>query len=54
MEGSLEDGSGGPLDLKYHLIKIYTDRSHSLEATLTPSSHTDDPLDFRMSWFIYR
>jgi hypothetical protein len=53
-EGCLDDGQGAPLDIKYHILKLYSDRSHSLESTLTPSSHTSDPLDFRASWFIYR
>ena len=34
-------------DIKYHLLRLYTDRSHSLERTLNSSSHTTDHLDCR-------
>ncbi len=39
-------------DVKYHLLKLYTDRSHPLEVALDPFTHTRDPLDFRLSWFL--
>jgi len=55
-EGSVEPGNtnSSPLDIKYHLIKLYSDRSHKLESVLSPTSHTSDLLDFRKSWLIYR
>ncbi len=41
-------------DVKYHLLKLYTNRSHPMEVVLDPETHTPDPLDFRLSWFLYR
>jgi len=51
-----EEGEGGtqPLDLKYHLIKLYSDRSHRLESVLAPTTHTADQLDYRTSWLVAR
>ena len=42
------------LDVKYHLLRLYTRRSHSLEAVLNPATHTADPLDHRTSWLLGR
>ncbi len=42
----------GPFDIKYHLLKLYTDRSHSLECVLDPETHTSDPLDYSLSWLL--
>jgi nuclear pore complex protein Nup98-Nup96 len=49
-----EEGVGGPLDIKYHLLRLYADRSHSLESLLSPASHTPDQLDTRLSWLLYQ
>ncbi|ALC47795.1 Nup98-96, partial [Drosophila busckii] len=39
-------------DLRYHLLQLYSKRVHSLEQTLNPITHTDDPMDFRLSWLL--
>jgi nuclear pore complex protein Nup98-Nup96 len=44
----------GPSDLCYQLVRLYTDRSAGLEVLLAPASHTPDPLDYRLSWFLHR
>ncbi len=49
-----EEEGGGPLDIKYHLLRLYADRSHSLESLLSPASHTPDQLDTRLSWLLYQ
>ncbi|XP_023336271.1 nuclear pore complex protein Nup98-Nup96 [Eurytemora carolleeae] len=54
-QGNIDGEDGGKaLDLKYHLIKLYSDRSHKLESVLAPTTHTANQLDFSSSWFIYR
>lgn len=41
--------SGTPIyDLRYHLLQLYSKRTHSLEETLNPITHTSDPMDFRL------
>lgn len=35
-------------DLKYHILKLYSKRSHSMESLLNPATHTDDPMDYRL------
>lgn len=45
--------SGNPIqDIRFHLLKLYSKRSHRLEALLNPATHTADPMDFRLSWFL--
>ncbi|XP_053682559.1 nuclear pore complex protein Nup98-Nup96 [Sabethes cyaneus] len=39
-------------DIRFHLLKLYSKRSHPLEALLNPATHTPDPLDYRLSWFL--
>ncbi|XP_052837184.1 LOW QUALITY PROTEIN: nuclear pore complex protein Nup98-Nup96 [Drosophila gunungcola] len=39
-------------DLRYHLLQLYSKRTHSLEETLNPITHTADPMDFRLSWLL--
>lgn len=39
-------------DIRFHLLKLYSKRSHPLESLLNPVTHTPDPLDFRLSWFL--
>ncbi|XP_055550074.1 nuclear pore complex protein Nup98-Nup96 [Wyeomyia smithii] len=39
-------------DIRFHLLKLYSKRSHPMEALLNPATHTPDPLDFRLSWFL--
>ncbi|XP_053680653.1 nuclear pore complex protein Nup98-Nup96 [Anopheles nili] len=45
--------NNGPIhDLRFHLLKLYSKRSHPLEPLLNPASHTADPVDYRLSWFL--
>ncbi|XP_038105897.1 nuclear pore complex protein Nup98-Nup96 [Culex quinquefasciatus] len=39
-------------DIRFHLLKLFSVRSHPLEALLNPATHTSDPSDFRLSWFL--
>ena len=34
-------------DVKFHLLKLYCQRSHPLEVLLSPKTHTPDHLDHR-------
>uniref|UniRef100_A0A914XMM5 Nuclear pore complex protein Nup98-Nup96 n=1 Tax=Plectus sambesii TaxID=2011161 RepID=A0A914XMM5_9BILA len=40
-------------DLCYHLVKLFVDRSHSLEAVLNPDAYADDPFDYHLSWHLW-
>lgn len=39
-------------DVRFHLLKLYSIRSHPLEVLLNPSTHTADAMDFRLSWLL--
>ncbi|XP_052868912.1 nuclear pore complex protein Nup98-Nup96 [Anopheles cruzii] len=39
-------------DVRFHLLKLYSRRSHPLEPLLNPASHTADPTDYRLSWLL--
>lgn len=39
-------------DIRYHILKLYSKRSHSLEKLLNPATHTEDTMDFRLSWLL--
>lgn len=39
-------------DIRFHLLKLYSKRSHRMEALLNPATHTTDCIDFRLSWFL--
>lgn len=39
-------------DVRYHLLQLYSKRSHPLESLLNPATHTVDPMDFRLSWLL--
>ena len=43
-----------PHDIKYHLLKLYSDRAYALEKIITPATHTYDQLDHRLGWFVVR
>ncbi|TRY63912.1 hypothetical protein TCAL_05590 [Tigriopus californicus] len=43
---------GRTFDVSYHLLKLYTNRSHPLESILTPATHTSDCLDYRLAWLL--
>lgn len=35
-------------DLRYHLLQMFSKRSHPLESLLNPATHTSDPMDYRL------
>ena len=35
-------------DMSYHLLSLYTDRTHALHALLDPSTVTPNTLDYRL------
>lgn len=39
-------------DIRYHILKLYSKRSHSMEKLLNPATHTADFMDFRLSWLL--
>lgn len=39
-------------DLCFHLLKLYCTGDHAFGVLLNPSTHTTDPLDYRLSWLI--
>ncbi|XP_018566135.1 nuclear pore complex protein Nup98-Nup96 [Anoplophora glabripennis] len=39
-------------DVIYHVLKLYKTRVHRLSSVLNPATHTDDPLDYRLSWLL--
>nr|CAD7426062.1 unnamed protein product [Timema monikensis] len=41
-------------DLCFHLLKLYSSRSHPLDQLLNPATHTSDPLDYRLCWFLFQ
>lgn len=44
-----ETSSGQQIwDLCFHLLKLYSSRSHPLNQLLNPATHTSDPLDYRL------
>lgn len=50
---STGDDEAHPLyDLRYHILQLYSKRSHPLENLLDPLNHTADFMDFRLSWLL--
>ncbi|XP_059611936.1 nuclear pore complex protein Nup98-Nup96 [Phlebotomus argentipes] len=48
-----EVNSASPIqDMRYHLLKLYSKRSHRIETLLNPATHTADSMDFRLSWLL--
>ncbi|XP_075227929.1 nuclear pore complex protein Nup98-96 [Lycorma delicatula] len=48
-----ETTSGQALfDVSYHLLCLFSFRSHPLERLLNPATHTSDPIDYRLSWLL--
>ena len=47
-----DDENASVCDLKFHLMKLYSNRSHPLESIVTPTTHTPDQLDHRQGWFV--
>ncbi|XP_069129368.1 nuclear pore complex protein Nup98-Nup96-like isoform X2 [Argopecten irradians] len=41
-------------DTCYHLLKLYSQRSHNLQPLLNPSSSTSSHLDYRLSWHLHQ
>ena len=47
----LETSSEQPVwDMCFHLLKLYSSRSHPLDQLLNPATHTRDPLDYRLRY----
>ncbi|KAJ8954478.1 hypothetical protein NQ314_007084 [Rhamnusium bicolor] len=42
----------GSFDVLYHILMLYKTRVHRLSSVLNPATHTDDPLDYRLSWLL--
>lgn len=42
-----------PLDPIYHLLKLYTSPTHSLEQSLNPLNFGPSPTDYRLPWHLY-
>lgn len=41
-------------DMCYHLLKLFTDPRHPLEALLNPATATPDPLNVAISWLMWQ
>ena len=39
-------------DIRYHLLKLYANKAHSIESIVVPKSYTNQPLDFKMGWIV--
>jgi nuclear pore complex protein Nup98-Nup96 len=39
-------------DVRYHLLKLYSKRSHPIESLLNPATHTPDAMDYRLSFLL--
>lgn len=44
------DDSVDLCDIRYHILKLFSKRSHPIEKILNPATHTSDVMDFRLSW----
>ncbi|KAG5889547.1 hypothetical protein JTB14_024955 [Gonioctena quinquepunctata] len=42
----------GSFDILYHILMLYKTRIHRLSTVLNPATHTDDFLDYRLSWLL--
>nr|XP_053652021.1 nuclear pore complex protein Nup98-Nup96-like [Cherax quadricarinatus] len=51
---ALPNGMKASYDICYHLLKLFTDPMHQLEALLNPATITPDPLDVTVSWLLWR
>ncbi|CAH1975299.1 unnamed protein product [Acanthoscelides obtectus] len=43
---------GSAFDILFHLLMAYRSRIHRLSDVLNPATHTDDLLDYRLSWLL--
>ena len=39
-------------DVKFHLLKLYADKSHALESIVNPKTYTNCMLDFKLGWIV--
>ena len=39
-------------DIKFHLLKLYADKSHALESIVNPKTYTKCLLDFKLGWIV--
>ena len=51
--GPSSSGTGPPIDMAYHLLKMFSDGQHPLASALVPASSTPCGLDFRLCWLLY-
>jgi len=50
LEESEEETKSKPKDICFHLLKLFSKRSHRLEKVLCPDTYTSDPLDYQLCW----
>ncbi|BES93176.1 Nuclear pore complex protein nup98 [Nesidiocoris tenuis] len=51
----VESSTNKPVyDVRFHLLKLFSSKSHPLEPLLNPASFTPDALDYRLCWFLMR
>ncbi|KAK3891422.1 hypothetical protein Pcinc_004721 [Petrolisthes cinctipes] len=50
---TLPNGQKISYDVCYHLLKLFADPMHQLEALLNPATITADPLDISVSWVLW-
>ena len=39
-------------DIRFHLLKLYANKAHRIEATVAPKTYTQNPLDCKMGWLV--
>lgn len=50
--GELERGDVKHQDIRFHLLKLFSQRSHPMETLLHPANYTSDLMDFRLSFLL--
>ncbi|GAA5901438.1 uncharacterized protein JCM6883_000213 [Sporobolomyces salmoneus] len=53
VDGSTQVDRNTPLDPIYHLLKLYTCPTHSLEESLSPLNFGPSKTDYRLPWHLY-
>ena len=46
------DGEDSLFDMRFHLLKLYSNRAHPVECIVAPRSYTDQPLDYKLGWLM--
>ena len=39
-------------DIRFHLLKLYANKAHKIEAIVNPKTYTNRPLDYKMGWLV--